>query len=176
VWERIALQTGVATEVPTAPHGVERPREARRPMWWQRVGLAAAAALLGVAGTIGVGQLVSRTDEPDVTVQADLGAFGTAPATAHGSARVLAADGTTQLHIHVVDLPPTDGFYEVWLINPNTGQMISVGILGDQSDVLLPLAATVDLTQYRLVDVSAEPLDGNPVHSGDSLLRGTWTA
>jgi hypothetical protein len=32
--------------------------------------------------------------------------------------------------------------------------------------------ADVDLRDYVLVDVSQEPLDGNPAHSGDSIVRG----
>ncbi len=30
----------------------------------------------------------------------------------------------------------------------------------------------LDLSRYDLVDVSAEPYDGNPAHSGDSIIRG----
>jgi anti-sigma-K factor RskA len=176
VWDRIALDIGGVGKASTpAPHPERARGEQRRKVWWQRVALAAAAALIGVVGTIGVGQIVSRTNQPVVTVQADLSAFGTTPPAAHGIARVLSEDGATALHIHVADLPSTEGFYEVWLINPDTGQMISVGVLGGQQDVVLPLAEAIDLTEYRLVDVSAEPLDGDPAHSGDSLLRGTWT-
>jgi hypothetical protein len=170
VWDRIAADTGVAPTVSAAP------RRAGVPRWrmpWRPALLAAAAAGLGIVGTIGIGQLVSRTAEPVVTAQADLAAFGTTPAEAHGLARVLSEGGTSQLQLQVAGLPSSGGFYEVWLINPDTGQMISVGILGGQTDVLLPLANAIDTSEYRLVDVSAEPLDGDPAHSGNSLLRGT---
>jgi len=33
-------------------------------------------------------------------------------------------------------------------------------------------AADVDLKNYVLVDVSQEPVDGDPNHSGDSIVRG----
>ena len=39
------------------------------------------------------------------------------------------------------------------------------------SSTLVP--AGVNLTDYPVVDVSLEPLDGNPAHSGTSVLRGT---
>ena len=80
-----------------------------------------------------------------------------------------------QLHLHVANLPRVPGYYEVWLINPTTMQMFSVGTLGDDSDALLPLPANVDLRIYSVVDVSAEQYDNKPAHSGDSLLRGTLT-
>jgi hypothetical protein len=47
----------------------------------------------------------------------------------------------------------------------------SVGTLRDGRDELLPLPSTIDLRQYR-VDVSTEEYDGNPLHSGRSLLGG----
>ena len=140
---------------------------------WRRTALvAAAAAVIGVVGTIGANDVAERANEPVVTAQTDLAAYGDTPPAAHGLARVLTKDGTTQLHVHVADLPSNNGFYEVWLIDPDTLQMISLGTIGTQSDVILPLPSTVDLSAYRLVDVSAEPVDGNPAHSGRSLLRG----
>ena len=30
----------------------------------------------------------------------------------------------------------------------------------------------IDLDEFTLVDVSAEPVDGDPAHSGDSIVRG----
>lgn len=176
--------TGGPVSVPPGERPGERPRGRRdRPgpgrgsraprRWLRSAALAAAAAVVAVVATIGAGDVIERTNQPAVTAHADLAAYGPTPAAAHGVARVLAGDGTTQLHIHVADLPPSGGYYEVWLIDPATKQMISLGVIGTQTDVLLPLPSTVDLSEYSLVDVSAEPLDGNPAHSGDSLLRGT---
>jgi hypothetical protein len=31
---------------------------------------------------------------------------------------------------------------------------------------------SVDLARYSVVDISAEPVDGDPTHSGDSIVRG----
>jgi hypothetical protein len=33
----------------------------------------------------------------------------------------------------------------------------------------------IDTWDYRTVDISDEPPDGNPAHSGISLIRGTFT-
>ncbi|WP_435871392.1 anti-sigma factor [Micromonospora echinaurantiaca] len=80
-----------------------------------------------------------------------------------------------RLHLHVANLPDVPGYYEVWLINPRTMEMFSVGVLGDAADELLPLPPKVDLQAYSVVDVSAERFDNNTAHSGESLLRGTLT-
>ncbi|HEX6872716.1 MAG TPA: anti-sigma factor [Micromonosporaceae bacterium] len=150
-------------------------REGRRswPAWARTAAIATAAAAVAVVGTIGAGHVSERINRPEVTAQTNLAAYGATPPEAHGLARILVKDGSTQLHIHVADLPKENGYYEVWLIDPTTSQMVSVGVLGGQSDVILPLPSSVDLHAYRLVDVSAEPWDGDPAHSGDSLLRGT---
>nr|WP_279306378.1 anti-sigma factor [Micromonospora globispora] len=80
------------------------------------------------------------------------------------------------MHLHVANLPTVPGYYEVWLIDPQTMRMFSVGTLGRGSgDELLPLPPNVDLRTYSVVDVSAEQFDNKPAHSGDSLLRGTLT-
>ena len=33
----------------------------------------------------------------------------------------------------------------------------------------------VDLDEYSIVDISVEPIDGDPAHSGDSIVRGQLT-
>ncbi|MDG4779548.1 anti-sigma factor [Micromonospora sp. WMMD961] len=153
-------------------------RRARRGSGWSRwvatAVTAAAAAAVGVVGTVSV----LRPDDPAptppqvVVASAPLAAYGSTPPTAKGDARVL-QDG--QLHLHVANLPRVPGYYEVWLINPTTMEMFSVGTLGGGSDALLPLPPNVDLKTYSVVDVSAEQYDNNTDHSGDSLLRGTLT-
>ncbi|MFG1842228.1 anti-sigma factor [Micromonospora sp. NPDC049175] len=153
-------------------------RRSRRSAGWSRWAAtavtAAAAAAVGVLGTVSV----LRPDDPApaptpvVVASAPLAAYGSTPPAAKGDARVL-RDG--QLHLHVANLPRVPGYYEVWLINPTTMEMFSVGTLGGASDALLPLPPNVDLTSYSVVDVSAERYDNNTRHSGDSLLRGTLT-
>ncbi|MFF0256390.1 anti-sigma factor domain-containing protein [Micromonospora zamorensis] len=157
---------------------LESARRSRRGSGWSRWAAtavtAAAAAAVGVLGTVSV----LRPDDPApaptqvVVASAPLAAYGSTPPAAKGDARVL-RDG--QLHLHVANLPRVPGYYEVWLINPTTMEMFSVGTLGGGSDALLPLPPNVDLTSYSVVDVSAEQYDNNTRHSGDSLLRGTLT-
>ncbi|WP_430500396.1 anti-sigma factor [Micromonospora trifolii] len=142
--------------------------------WVATAVTAAAAAAVGVVGTVSVLRPDDPTPTPPpvVVASAPLAAYGATPPTAKGDARVL-QDG--QLHLHVANLPSVPGYYEVWLINPTTMEMFSVGTLGGGSDALLPLPPNVDLKSYSVVDVSAEQYDNNTRHSGDSLLRGSLT-
>ncbi|MFJ6152848.1 MULTISPECIES: anti-sigma factor [Micromonospora] len=180
--ERSVSGTTAGPEVPGAgshwsegrSSGRSRARRRGWSRWAATAVTAAAAAAVGVVGTVSV----LRPDDPPpdptpaVVAQAPLAAYGSTPPTATGDARVL--DGG-QLHLHVANLPSVPGYYEVWLINPTTMQMFSVGTLGGGSDALLPLPPNVDLSAYSVVDVSAEQYDNKPAHSGDSLLRGTLT-
>ncbi len=64
---------------------------------------------------------------------------------------------------------------EVWLLTENVDGLISLGLLtGATGEFVIP--ASVDLSLYSVVDISAEPLDGDPTHSGDSIVRGALEA
>ncbi|GAA3743892.1 anti-sigma factor [Micromonospora maritima] len=193
VWQGIVAEIRAAEELPTLadrrpPRGggqvavedrpvttARRRRGRRWPGWATTAVTATAAAVIGVAGTAAV--LGTGGDEPapqpTVLASAPLAAFGATPKDAAGDARVL---GDNQLHLHVANLPNVPGYYEVWLIDPKTMDMFSVGTLSNGSgDALLPIPPNVDLRTYSVVDISAEQYDNNTRHSGDSLLRGTLT-
>lgn len=194
LWQGIVAEIRAAEELPTLngqrpprdddavgdpagrPAVATRPRRGRRwPRWASTAVTATAAAVIGVAGTavvLGTGG-DEPTPQPTVLASAPLAAFGGTPKDARGDARVL---GDHQLHLHVANLPNVPGYYEVWLIDPKTMEMLSVGTLSNGSgDALLPIPSNVDLRTYSVVDVSAEQYDNKPAHSGDSLLRGTLT-
>ncbi len=79
--------------------------------------------------------------------------------------------GARELVVDVADLAGSKGFLEVWLIDRDVKRMVPVGILrGPEGRFVLPEG--LDLSQYPIVDISVEPLDGNPTHSGASVLRG----
>lgn len=132
--------------------------------WW----MIAAALVVGIAAGIIGSTLVSRPDEPQVLAEAVLEPFPDWPAS--GSARVEEnADGSREV---VVDLSaPTGGLREVWLIDPDTSGLVSLGLLSGTSGTF-SIPADLDLSRYSVVDVSDEPDDGNPAHSGDSIVRG----
>ncbi|GGC79368.1 hypothetical protein GCM10011512_02520 [Tersicoccus solisilvae] len=158
-----------------SPSG-SRPADTRPPRRRRRVGArtwsflagAVAAALVVVAVVWAVG-----VRSPDrVLASADLAPLG--QATGSGSAELQrTADGIDQLRLQVGG-DRVRGYPEVWLIAKDGKRMVSLGTLHDGSAVL-PVPAGLDVRDYATVDVSDEPLDGNPAHSGDSILRGSLT-
>jgi hypothetical protein len=142
--------------------------------------LAAAAALaIGLASGVMAERLLgegSETGSPSadrVLQRATLDGLGPSP-SAGGSAEVVQTPNGRQLDVQVGRLGSAQGYYEVWLSDPTLKEMVPVGILrGDSGRFELPDG--VDLVKYRLVDISEEPLDGAPAHSGVSVLRGTIT-
>lgn len=160
-------------ELPTRqsapPVDLARERARRRP--W--LGLVAAAAALVVA----VGGVVWTTVRGPDTVPVATFRMDPlrpdAPDTVTG--RIVALDGQRRVDVDLTDLPPTDeAFYELWLLDLEDGQLVSLGPVGDTTTYVVPTA--VDLGSYPTIDVSVEPTDGDPTHSGDSILRGPISA
>lgn len=187
VWAAIAAEVGVASSTdaspdadadaaddePAAPagrtetdRGGDRPRRPRR-----RAVFALAASIVLIAGIGLTAWGVARMSAPTVLADATLSAFP-AHAGASGSADLeRARDGALSLVVTTTIAPAADGFREVWLIRGDGGALISLGVL-DGSSGTFAVPADIDLGEYRLVDISAEPADGDPAHSGDSIVRG----
>lgn len=148
-----------------------RAARSARGRWWP---VAAVAAAIGIVAGIAVGAawsgLTSAGPAPTVVANAALEAF---PGwTATGDA-VLEEDGDGTVSI-VVDLDadvPPDQVREVWLIRSDASGLVSLGLLsGSTGRFVVP--DNIDLDEFTLVDVSAELVDGDPGHSGDSIVRG----
>ncbi|UQU62961.1 anti-sigma factor [Couchioplanes caeruleus] len=174
VWAGIQAEVARAT----APTALPRRRLRRIPSgdrrrWLAPVLAAAAAAVIGIAGTAVVMRGLDRPPAADVTARATLAPLPSAPPDARGDVRVLSDD---EVVVDVQNLPLTTGFHEVWLIDPDdTTKMLSLGNLPARPEAVLPVPPGTDLNRYRLVDVSDEAHDGDAAHSGKSLLRGTLT-
>ena len=149
------------------------PRRQPRPAPWT---WAVAAAVAGVvAGSLVTWAVVDddapTVAAPEVVRTTELERL--AGTGGGGTARLLEdADGRQTVEVDAPDLGSADGHFEVWLIRPDSTQMVSLGVLGagDTGEFVVPEAALTD--GYTLVDVSDEPDDGEPAHSGDSVLRG----
>jgi Anti-sigma-K factor rskA len=142
----------------------------RRPVVWLSV--AAAVLLVVVAAT-----LLSRDGrDDDVVASAELEQLvetGTAEATL-----VRLDDGQYRLDLEVDGVEPDGGFLELWLLGPGDGtddlRLISLGVVNQSGSY--PLPAGLELSAFPIVDISTEPFDGDPSHSGNSLLRGELSA
>ena len=90
-----------------------------------------------------------------------------------GEAKVLALDdGAHRVEVSErFSAVPADSYVEVWLIDPDSGleKMVSLGSIDGDGSFDLP--ASIDIRRYRVVDISIEPADGVPTHSGRSILR-----
>jgi anti-sigma-K factor RskA len=171
VWQRITDELGIAAE-PAVARTDEVVVPLRRSPW--RKPLTAAAAALAVAAAATAVLVGVRGAEPAAGSTVPLVALGQAGA----SGEVVVADGPGQrsLVVDTAGLPPADGFYEVWLLDLERDRMVALGVLDDQGRGRLPVPDGVEVADYPEVDVSLEPDDGDPAHSGASVLRGELPA
>jgi anti-sigma factor RsiW len=133
--------------------------------------LGAAAVVAALA--LGVGGLALGRD-------GDAGRGQTvalaAPAVGGPSAqaRMRGAGDDQVMTITARDLPrpPAGTWYEVWLVG-DAGEAFPVGVLAPDGEGIWSLPADV-AARYRAIDVTLEPADGDPSHSGRSVLRGSY--
>lgn len=174
VWVRIAdeLSLGTRTAEPedlaavVAPVVVETPHRRVLTRIW-----ALAASLVLVAGVgLGVWSVTQRAPLTEIA-EATLAPFPGHP-SAEGTAVVQERpDGTLAVRVELSADAAPDTFREVWLITADATALVSLGVL-DGTEQTFAIPADVDLKDYVLVDVSQEPVDGDPNHSGDSIVRG----
>ncbi len=170
LWDRIAaaIDTDEEASAPTtldeAPLAPVVPITARRRRWL--VGLSAAAALV-VAVTVGALVVGGDGDDGRVISAIELERLGEAGS---GRAELVDRDGSLQLRVDTDDLDAGDGFLELWLIDPSVTRLVSLGPL--RPDGVYDVPGGVDPSEFPIVDISVEPVDGDPTHSGQSVLRG----
>ncbi len=186
VWWAIAVELGeeLGPEgCPAAPDPADRgtadhrwPGFEGRP--WRRTVLPAAAGL-----TVGLLIGFASTGPPlaAAVAQAPLAPLTTSGWGASGRVEVVDAAGVRQVRVTVVDPAgvPRGACLEAWLMDAAGTRLHALGVLTPQTDGALhgtfELPADLLLDQYDTVDVSVEPLNGDPSHSGASLLRGRTT-
>lgn len=172
VWQRVLQELGPRLHETSGPRrGSAARRPGRRPSRPRRplvIVLAVAAGLAVLAAGL---VAVQRLRPPTTVASAILSPFPKWPA-AEGSATVQqSADGTRTVIVTVNVTPTATRSDQVWLMTKDQHALISLGVLpGESGAFRVPIG--VDLDRYDLVDVSAEPNDGNPHHSGNSIVRG----
>ena len=145
------------------------PSRDRRRMPWL-VGIA--AGIVGLVAGAGIVAGVLSNPEPagDVVAQAALTDLAT-DADA-GTARVeRLGNGSEVLVLDTDFVDVADAYLEVWLIDPNIEGMVSLGHLTQANEEFV-IPEGFDVSAFPIVDISIEPLDGVPTHSGDSVTRG----
>lgn len=169
-----------------------KPERAARRRWQ----LPPAIVAVGAAACMAIGifagatwfaeppqQLASpapQTSTPVSGRQVSLDRFTDAvPAGAAAQANVFkASEGrTVELTVRGLEQPKNGQFYELWVLGEGT-KMISLGIVRvDKSgSATIELPLPVSLRRFPIFDISLERGDGNPAHSGDSIMRSAPVA
>jgi anti-sigma-K factor RskA len=173
VWSRISAALELPADLlPSAPvTDLDVARRRRRP--WMALAAAAAAAVL-VVGAVTTWNL-TRTPPPTVLATAALDPF---PGWADAAGEAVVereADGTRVVRLTLDAEVPADSYREVWLITSDATELVSLGTVRGASGTFA-IPDGIDLDRYELVDISDEPYDGDPAHSGDSIVRGELRA
>lgn len=178
VWDAIRDEVGMprpavapeSSELSTGGHTVARHAGRRR-----RSGLATAwvlaASLVVVAGVAVGGWAVGQRTAVVEVAAASLDAFPDHPGAVGAAVLEETPDGTRMVRVELEADEAADSYREVWLITKDASALVSLGVLeGTEGTFTVP--DEIDVSQYVLVDVSNEPNDGQPGHSGDSIVRG----
>lgn len=143
--------------------------------------LAAALVALVFAGGLVVGLSVNddqggEQDRFAAAPSATLQPVGELQPAARGDAQ-MAASGD-KMRIRVTGLAPSDegDFYEAWMMNGDQG-LVSLGAfnVGADGAAEIEVPVPVNAGDFPVVDISLEPADGVPAHSGKSVLRAELT-
>lgn len=147
---------------------IDRPRRKRRVVGFV---LALVLGLLaGVGGTLAWQQLRPLSDT--MVASAPLDALPDWTGTT-GQARLeVDAAGRYVLVVSMVTPRPVDGIQQVWLINRAESSMVTLGNLTAPIE-RFTLPKALDIREFPVVDISVEKPDGNLLHSGTSIVRGT---
>lgn len=167
VWSAIRSELGLSPEARAADEVGRRPPAA------MVVGIAAAAVFALILGGTLVWQFL-RPPDAEVIATATLeplpdgqGAVGTAVLEER-------AEGGRAVTVALEVSANPGGYTEVWLLTADASGLVSLGVL--QSGIgTFAVPNGIDIDDYPLLDVSYEPLDGDPTHSGNSVARGQFS-
>lgn len=162
--------------VPAEPVSLDVARERRSGIRRFIAPVIASAAAAAIVAALVVTWSAGAPRDAGVTLAAaQLEALPDWSGSAGQATIVERADGERVIRV-ALDADVDDSIVrEVWLLTENIDGLISLGLLtGPTGEFVIP--ASVDLARYSVVDISAEPLDGDPTHSGDSIVRGALDA
>jgi hypothetical protein len=158
-----------------APVSLASRRRTGVPLW-----LATVAAVTALVAGLGFGRLSAGTPEaapvepePSGSVLATTALTALDSDAPRGNAEAIRHAGDiVTVSVEASSLGDEKGFHEVWLINVDGKRMVALGILAHGDDGTFDVPRRLIDEGYRIVDISVEPDDGDPTHSGVSLARG----
>jgi anti-sigma-K factor RskA len=135
--------------------------------------LAAVLLAVGVAGGLLIDGGGGSGGPEAGTTDLVLTRIDNGPSGAHGDVLVAGDQRRAKVDVSGLDPSGSDHFYELWLLDED-GRMIALGAFqvgaDGRAEVELPVPVTP--SQYRYFDVSLQEDNGDPTHSGVSVLRG----
>jgi anti-sigma-K factor RskA len=159
---------------PAAPVPLASRRRTGVPLW-----LASVAAVTALVAGLGFGRMSVDTPqaapvepEPSGSVVASTALTALDSDAPRGNAEAVRHDDIVTVSVEASSLGDEQGFHEVWLINVDGKRMVALGILARGDDGTFDVPRRLIDEGYRIVDISVEPDDGDPTHSGVSLARG----
>lgn len=174
------------TSTPAEPHR-ER-RERRGPGLLERLfggtlrlqpALGAAVVALVFAGGTGAGLLISggsgdgANGSGAFSAQAvTLRPVGNLEPSAAGQAQLEGSGRKIRIRVSGLAANRSGDFYEAWMMDAKNG-LVSIGSfkVGADGTAEIDVPVPVDPKTFPVVDISLEPADGAPAHSGKSVLR-----
>lgn len=168
VWSRIANDLALEPEREVAGVTVLRPRTR-----WAPALVGAAAAIALVFGGLATWQSLRPNADP-ILATATLDAFPDWPGAAGTATVEERSDGARVVNVSFDAPGLQDGYREVWLITSDATRLVSLGMVRGNSGAFV-IPEGLDISLYDLVDISDEPYDGDPTHSGNSIVRGQLT-
>lgn len=140
---------------------------------------AVAAGLIGVG--FGAGLLVEGGSESDLGSAGDetaserieLNPIASLDPPPSGTLLISGEGSERRAELSAANLPVSGRFlYELWLLDSSRGQM-SLGTFAPdaEGEATVTMPMPIPHAAYTYVDVSREPPDGDPAHSGQSILR-----
>lgn len=179
------LRERVLAEALASPGGATHPvapdhsvvpfrRRGAVPLW-----LATAAAVAGLVAGLAVGRwtaddpVAAPRPAPTPTVVASAALTSLDSDAPRGDVEAFdASPEVVSVSVRARELGGEPGYHEVWLINVDGKRMVALGFLAQGDDGTFDVPRRLLDEGYRILDISVEPDDGDPTHSGVSLARG----
>lgn len=176
----VVLPAAATSEAVDAQVVPLQPRRDRSTMS-RLVSLGAAAAvglIVGAGGTWALGRSPSElSPTPAVPMATAALTALDIPDTSGTAVLQVKSPAQRAITVRVSNLPVEAGkFYEVWLMDPSDSHLVALGVLGVDGRGAYVVPAGLDLAQYTAIDVSLQPMNGSPLHSSVSAVRGIMKA
>ncbi|TQF65917.1 anti-sigma factor [Rhodococcus spelaei] len=172
------LRAGLLARIAAEPRATDRGRAAPEPpvslsdrrvrtSRWRRVAVAAAAAVVVLAGGITVGAQFRTGPAPESTASQVMGA----PDVRSSSTEVPGGGSATAMYskqanaavlvMNDVTPPPPDSVYQMWLV-PGAGAPVSAGMMGPGQMSPSTMTVVDSLDDATLLAFTVEPAGGSP--------------